>query len=217
MKQAVIDHKRQDPREEAKMEHLRLPPRTTPPTVPFSAVVPMPVKENSLARIISLIEIAHFTIHPESTQVVLATFKSWHGLNDGRFIATTPETLPMTLYEYQDYQDSHFTNLREKIVKEWRSLVINLIRDNLSNVFQLFVNDPAEFEKSELKRFLKMLTLMLRDQLSSLVTPFPPPYLPLSQLPSYDPSHFLLFVDVNLSSLGRGVYSGLSCSARHVL
>jgi hypothetical protein len=174
MKKAVIDHRRADPREEVKMEHLRLPPRASIPPVPFSAVVSMPAMDNSLGKIISLIENAHFTIHPETTQVVLATFKSWQGLNKGRFIATAPETLPMTLYEYQDYQDAHFTNLRDRIVHDWRSLVVDLIRDNLSNVFQLFVNDPVEFEESELKRFLKMLTLMLRDQLSSLVPPFPP-------------------------------------------
>ena len=175
MKQAVIDYKRRDPREEAKMEHLRLPPQSVPASVPFLAVVSMPSPEASLGKLITAIENSHFTIHPETTQVVLATFKSWYAISDERFIATEPEHLPMTLYEYQDYQDSHFANLRDKIVHDWRALVINLIRDNLSNVFQLFVNDQAEFESGDLRRFLKMLTLMLRDQLSSLVPPSPLP------------------------------------------
>ena len=80
-----------------------------------------------------------------------------------------PLKTPLTLYEYQDIQEAHFTSLREKVTNDWRALVINLIRDNLNNVYKLFVNDIIEYESSELKRFLKMVTFMLRYQLSTLI------------------------------------------------
>lgn len=170
MKQAIIDYKRRDPEEEAKMANLSLPPPPVTPKVPYLAVVPTPPKEVSIKKMISTVEEKHFTVHPESTQVILALFKSWEAVKPGRFLATEELPIPMTLYEYQDQQDTHFSNVRDQLVNDWRSLIVNLIRDNLTNVFQLFVNDQEEYNNSELKRFLKMVTFMLRDQLAEMVS-----------------------------------------------
>mmetsp|Transcript_30720 Transcript_30720/g.59916 ORF Transcript_30720/g.59916 Transcript_30720/m.59916 type:complete len:4305 (+) Transcript_30720:116-13030(+) len=173
MKQAIIDFKRKDPSEDAKMADLNLPPVREDAAVPYLAVIATPEHELPIKRMINVVERMHFAVHPEATQVILALYRSWDNLKSERCLDTDHVNsikLPMTLYEYQDHQETHFVNLHGKIVNDWRALVVNLIRDNLTNVFQLFVNDQDEYNASELKRFLKMVTFMLRFQLASLVT-----------------------------------------------
>jgi len=173
MKYAIVDYKRHfyGAEEESKIAHLQLPPKTAVIPAPQLAVIDIPQRYIPMARAIRQMETLHYTHHPEATQVILALYRSWDAVKGGTFLDVNDDALdlPMTLFEYQDHQESHFSSQRERIQNDWRALVINLIRDNLNNVYKLFMNDVAEFHESELKRFLKMTGCMLRQQLSSAI------------------------------------------------
>ena len=173
MKYAIVDYKRHflGAEEEARIAHLMLPPKTVIKPAPRLAVISIPRREVAMSRAIKLMETLHYTHHPEATQVILALYRSWDGVKHGSFLDTNDDALdlPMTLFEYQDHQDSHFSSHRERIQNDWRALVINLIRDNLNNVYSLFINDAEVYAQSELKRFLKMTGCMLRTQLSNAI------------------------------------------------
>lgn len=55
-----------------------------------------------------------------------------------------------------------------QLVVDWRSLVVNRIRDTLAGTFNLFVTDVAQFRGSPLERFVKLVGFMLRAQLAEL-------------------------------------------------
>jgi len=120
--QAVIEHRRTVPAEEAAMAHLALPPVHSRPPVPRFAVVdvlsgaPGP-RSLVLDRARKQVEMAHFSHHPEATQVVLALFRAWTSIQHGRFLDTDTSKmlLPMSMYEYQEHQEVHFGTLSKKV------------------------------------------------------------------------------------------------------
>ena len=80
MKAAIIDYRRKDPVEEAKMTALRLPPQLTPPPPPYLAVVDTGVHLQPFSALCAAVSGSHYTRHPEATQVVLALFPRLGGV-----------------------------------------------------------------------------------------------------------------------------------------
>lgn len=171
MKQAIVEFARLDPEEEAKMIHLKLPPLPVRENPPNLGVIELPRKKYPVKKLVSLMQMLHFSVNPESTQVILAMFKSWTMVKRKKFFETDQDNLglPITLYDYDDFQEGHYHQQSTNLHNNWRFLVTAIIRDNLANVFQLFINSPEEYEKSGLKRFLKMIGFMLRTQLVDLI------------------------------------------------
>jgi dynein heavy chain len=171
MKQAIIDFKRKDAVEAARMASLNLPPLPEIKEIPYLAVIETPPHKLAMQRAMKSVESSHFTHHPEATQVLLTLFKAWDSVKSNRFLpVNNAPSSAVPLYDYVDFCENHFENVREKIQNEWRALIINLIRDNLNSVYKLFVNNVEEFHNSELRRFLKMVTYILRNQLTSLTS-----------------------------------------------
>jgi hypothetical protein len=77
-------------------------------------------------------------------------------------------TLPINLFRFQDLQEEQVMELQERLEKEWRDFIINQIRDHCAQ-FDLFQRDPEAYKSSPLFRLVKLLTVMMRDQLSDLV------------------------------------------------
>jgi len=170
MKLVIIEYRRRLKEENQKLELLGLPPLPQKLPVEYLAVFSIPERSSPIAPLISTIKGLHFTKHPEATLVIQTIYKSWSILKSGRFIDSIIDAkFPMSLYEYKDHQEAHFTAMREKVGNDWHSLTVNLIRDNLNNTFKLFVNEPDEYNSSYLKQFLKMVCLMMREQLTVLV------------------------------------------------
>ena len=157
------------------MAVLRLPPVIPEPEVPECGVIRTPPDGRRLLSLDAargVIQAVHFSHHPEATQVrsharglsieadarararaaclqvILEMFKAWNNVKHHRFLDTDENkmVMPMPLFDYQSHQQYQFESLRERVMNDWRALVINYIRDNLNNVFKLFVNDPAEYE-----------------------------------------------------------------------
>ena len=179
MKAAIIDYRRRDPRQEATMAALRLPPQTLPPPPPYLAVVPTGPHLLPFDALSASLATAHYTRHTEAGQVVLALYRAWSSLSGSIFfdLAFTPRDVPhasdpvypLTISDFLIFQQQAFLSLRERCQNEWRALLINLIRDNLASVYKLFVNERDEYDRSELRRFLHVTGYMLRDQLTALV------------------------------------------------
>jgi len=173
MKYAIVEYRRDfyGEEEEKKLAHLALPPKIPRLLAPRLAVIDIPQRDISMQRALRQVEQLHYTHHPEATQVILALYRSWDSVKTGRFLDAQDDKLdlPLTLFEYQEHQESVFASQRERIQNDWRALVINLIRDNLNNVYKLFINDLDEYSNSELRRFLKMTGFMLRTQLTELM------------------------------------------------
>lgn len=171
MKQAIVDQNRLNIVEVAKMAHLNLPPLQQRQDPPYLGTIPIAKKKYSVKQLVNLIQMLHYTVNPESTQVILATFQAWTTVKKGCFFQTEYDKLklPMTLFDYQDFQEEHFKKHKKQVLGDWRYLVLNLIRDNLTGVFQLFCNTEEEAAKSGLKRFLKMVTLMLKEHMQTFV------------------------------------------------
>ena len=179
MKASIIDYRRKDPVEEAKMEPLRLPPQLAPSPPPHLAVVDTGVHLYAFDALCGVIAQQHYTRHGEATAVVLALYRAWCALSDSVFfdLHFTPRdpphpsdpVYPMSVHDFVMYQQQHFLTLRERLQNEWRALLINLIRDNLNSVYKLFVNELGEYERGELRRFLTMTGRMLADQLGLLI------------------------------------------------
>lgn len=184
MKQAIVDKARADPNEATKMEDLGLPDLPPKAAAPLKALVALLTPEEMailglvdstailkepLARTVSHITQLHFTRNPGSTAVVLALYKSWATVKQQYFLRTNDLKLPMGLFEYQDFQENQFLTVLERLNMDWRSLGVNQIRDSLSSVFPLFVNSQSEFHSSDLKKFLNMITFMLREQLAVMI------------------------------------------------
>ena len=179
MKAAIIDYRRKDPVEEAKMTGLRLPPQTTPPPPPYLAVVDTGPHLHPFTTLCQSLGSSHYTRHPEATQVVLALHRAWTAFSSAVFydLSFSPRdpphssdpVYPMTVSDFLMFQQQAFLNLRERCQNEWRALLINLIRDNLNAVYKLFVNEKDEYDRSELRRFLQVTGCMLRDHLTTLV------------------------------------------------
>jgi dynein heavy chain len=174
MKQSIIEHIRRKQNDSGddtdEFAQLNIPPLPPPPEVPVLAVVPTPERDTDLPSIIELVEGQHYTRHVKCTEVILALYRAWDVVRHGLLLDVDVKNmeLPMALYEYEDHQEAIFMHQYERINNEWRSYVVNLIRDNLNTIFKLFVNDEDEYAASELRPFLKMTSVMLRQQLGSL-------------------------------------------------
>ena len=139
---------------------------------PFNPASKYRVAAYPIKEIAAVIQKKHFSVHPECTQVILTLFKAWWSLRKFAFFEADPArvSFPITLYEYHDMQEMQFRTAKDAILNDWRGLCINLIRDNLSHVFALFVNDHSKYKTSGLKAFVTLLTFLLRDQLAALMT-----------------------------------------------
>jgi hypothetical protein len=117
MKKAIIDYKRRQPGEEEKLAHLGLLPLDPDSVVPYLAVISLPPRPTTLKELVSSVGEAHYTIHPEATQVILALYRSWDQLKKSSFLDVQAENmnLPMQLFEYDDHQNLHFSRLRDKV------------------------------------------------------------------------------------------------------
>ena len=181
MKRVVIEHRRRIPEENKKLELLGLPPLPEKPRCPQLAVIEIKERSKAIRSVSSQLKDLHYLRHRKAGQVVRQVYTEWFKLTGTSFIDIEGLQLPMTLVEYRSQQEEKFDKMLNLVNNEWRSTAVELIKSKLNDTFtppRNKLNETIdlseqmdareEYDKSDMKRFLKMVTLMLRTQLSSV-------------------------------------------------
>ncbi|GAB5358635.1 hypothetical protein AAMO2058_000475600, partial [Amorphochlora amoebiformis] len=191
--------RRTDPEEEKRLFNLRVPPLSSIPPVPHLAVIKLPderpryilkksrygdskrahvgyvitAKDHDIVWIDWLrrkIGTEHHTAFTNTSRVLLHLYRNWHFLKKKLFYnAKDEDKRPWTLYQFHDYQNDVFQLTFKELEQEWRMRIANYMKVQLANTFNLFESEAEVYNKGKLCKFLKMVNMILRDQLATLI------------------------------------------------
>ena len=110
----------------------------------------------------------HYSRFKNTTKMLLLMNRLWDSVSkQPLFDDQDDDKRPWGLYRFVDHQNALFNNTAKEIDTEWRSRIANTMKVDLANTFRLFDDNLARYKAGPLNRFLRLVNMMLRAQLSS--------------------------------------------------
>lgn len=174
VKHATVQYQMMDPAEAHRLDRIDLPQEPPKPEVPGQAQLGIPEPRMDFAACNDAIRSNLFSANEHVTKAQQKLWSAYQDVKALLFISVGPDEEgnymgPKSIEEFKKRQREHVDQLIEVLNIDWRGEALHGVVNHLEDIFDFKQYSFEAYKDTHLYRFLRMITLVMGQQLRELM------------------------------------------------